>query len=164
MRNLPIVLCLLLSAFLFTGVVSAQEQRHRISVGWSPDLMEAMTTVSQYNWTFTAATPSVLVISGHIDTHHRGVYGTADKAVMVAMRVLLNGSEVQGSKTGVNIVGTEQHYAIMPVHTNIDIPAGTHSVKIQARSASTAAPGRNGLAEIKGGYNEVGYEVPAVCC
>jgi hypothetical protein len=139
------------------------KQRKALSVeGWSPDLPEAMTTISQFNWEFTIDEPSIFRASGHIDCHHRGVYGTKDKAVMVAMRLLLNGSQIRGSVTGCNIVGTEQHYGIMPVHANVELQAGTYTVALQARSASTTATGKNGLAEIKGGYNEVVYEVESL--
>jgi len=136
--------------------------RKKLSVDWSPDLFEAMTRVSSFNWTFTVTEPSVLKARGHIDCAHRGIAGTQDKAIMVAMQFKLNGTWIAGSKTGCNIVGTEQHYAIMPVHVDIDLTPGTYEVSLYARSASTAAPGVNGLAEIKGTYNEVVYEVESL--
>jgi hypothetical protein len=121
--------------------------------------MWLMSDVPSFQWTFTVDQPSILRAYGHIDVAHRGLYGTKNRPLMVALRITLNRSLIPGSVTGTNIVGVEQHYAIIPVHAYKELPIGTHTVRLQARSASSYAHGMDGLAEIKGGYSEVVYEV-----
>jgi len=125
----------------------------------SPNLQEKMSEISGYTWSFSVSEKSYIKVSGHVDCHHRGVYGTENKAIMIALKVRINGSWVDGSTTGCNIVGTEDHYGVLPVSAYKEIPAGEYEVSVWGRSASTAAPGKNGLAEIKGGYNNVLYEI-----
>lgn len=135
-------------------------QSHSIEIdGWSPNLSWGMNTINSYTWTFTIDKPSILKISGHIDCHHRGIYNTGDRPVMVAFRILLNGRFLKGSRMGTNIAGEKQHYVIIPVHGFKKLDPGTYTIEIQGRSASSAAPNKNGLAEIKGGYNQVVYEI-----
>jgi len=124
----------------------------------SPDLPIDFSIISQFTWSFSLTKAGIFKASGHVDCHHRGVY-VPDKAVMVALQLQINGAWLEGSKTGCNIVGSEDHYAILPVVGAIELPAGDYEVTLWMRSASTADPNRNGIAEVKAdGYNRVFYE------
>lgn len=132
--------------------------------GWSPDLMEDMAAIPGLSWSFTVAEDSLLEVVGHIDCEHRGIAGTSTKAVMVAFKGRIVSSAgsarwISGSTTGCNIVGEEDHYAIVPIAFSEPVSAGSYTVEIWGRSASTAAPGVNGLAEIKDGYTCITYKL-----
>jgi len=118
-----------------------------------------LSLINKFTWNFTVTESSYIKAIGHVDVKHRAVSGTSEDAVMVALKVKLNGSAILGSTTGCNIVGKVDHYAIIPICAYAEIEAGDHTIEIWMRSASDAADGVNGLAEIKANYNMVLYEV-----
>lgn len=123
----------------------------------SPTLSEKFNAVSGFTWSFSVSEPSYLIAFGHVDTKHLGIAGTANKAIMVAFQLKLNGSWLAGSKTGENIVGVEGHYYAAQIHGFKQLNPGNYTIELHSRSASTAAPGVDGLAAIKGTYNQVVY-------
>jgi hypothetical protein len=131
----------------------------KIVSGWSPDLFENFQTINELGHSFTITEPSSVIVTGHIDCEHRAIAGTSGKAVMVAFNAMLNGIWIPGAKTGMNIYDLTDHYGICPIAFSFDVEPGNHTVTIFGRSASTAAPGVNGLAEIKDGYNCVTYNI-----
>lgn len=135
-----------------------------------PDLFIEFKPLHQLTYEFTVDEPALVEVSGHIDCAHRGLSGTTDKAVMVAFIAQLTSTlpdgttqgpaAILGSKTGCNIYNRTDHYAIIPIAFSVEVPAGAHTITILGRSASSAAPNTNGLAEVKDGYyNCVTYKV-----
>lgn len=100
---------------------------------------------------FTVDCPSRVYVSGHVDSHHRGL---VSGAVMVAYKVAVDGSWVPGSTTGGNIINETQHYESHCIHAFAEVAAGNHTVTLYGRSASTLLD-RDGLAEVKGDYTEM---------
>lgn len=138
---------------------SATETKvHTLSVsGWTPDLMRDFNTISGFSKTIIVSEPSHLFVTGHIDVDHRGIAGTADKAIGAAFRVLSNGSTIPGSKTGENMTsdGADNYYAAQIHAYQLLQPSVTYTIEVQGRSYSSAAPNTDGLAEVKDGYNQV---------
>lgn len=130
----------------------------RVIEGSTPDLFEAYREIP-LGAAFTVEGPAHVIVTGHIDCEHRAKSGTADKAVMVAFNAQLNGSWIPGAKTGLNIISRTDHYGLVPISFSVGVPAGSHEIKIFGRSASTAAPGVDGLAELKDGFNCVTYQI-----
>jgi hypothetical protein len=138
-------------------------QRWDKSISSSPDLWEDFKEMTVFDWTFTISERSAFEASGHIDVEHRGLYGTSSSAIMVSLQLQMNGGWLTGSKTGANIVGTRDHYQALQLHGYIELGPGNHTVTLWMRSASTAAPGKNGLAQIKpNNYNHVVYKVTTI--
>ena len=132
------------------------------TVSWSPDILKDISLVPSFTWQFTVTETSVFRASGHIDYRHRGISGTAGMTIFVAHQLQMNSVWIPGSKTGINIVGQNDHYAVLPVYANMVLEPGSYTVALYARSASSLAPYTNGLAEIKGTYNEITYEVDPI--
>lgn len=128
-------------------------------VNWSPDLFEKFKPVPELSRTITVEEESHLHITGHIDARHRAIAKTKKKAIVVAFRVKLNGKWLKGSKTGENIVGKQDHYYSAQIHGYALLKKGKHVIEIHGRSASSAARRVNGLAEVKGGFNQVVYTI-----
>lgn len=159
MKNVLKIALFTTSTLFLNPAHSDEMQVIENSVSWSPDLYENFSPVPGFTKTLSVTEDSHLFISGHIDTHHRGISNTEKKAVMVAFKVKINGSWLAGSTTGENIVGTEDHYYSAQIHGYKLLKPGSYTIEVHGRSASTAAPGVNGLAEVKGGYNHVIYKV-----
>ena len=149
----------LIIALLATSITHADTRVIENSVGYSHDLFEDMHPIQGYTKHVTVTENSHLFISGHIDSQHRGLYGTADEAIMVAFKVKVNGRWLKGSTTGGNIVGTKQRYYSAQIHGYKYLETGDYVISVYGRSASTAAPGFGGLAEIKASMNHVIYKI-----
>lgn len=119
-------------------------------IWWDQDLTVDFAKISGMAATFTVDKPSIVWLSGYIDTHHRGL---VDAAVMVAFKSRIDGSWMDGSTTGENILSETDHYGSSVICGYAEVDAGEHTVELLGRSASTAAPDTGGLAEVKGNYN-----------
>ena len=126
------------------------------------DLFESFREIRPFTQTVTVTEPTHLFIAGHVDTRHRGIAGTFSKAIMVAFQIQVNGRWLKGSKTGGNILNRTAHYYIGQIHGYKLLNPGTYKIQLFGRSASTAARGVNGLAEVKGTYNQVTYTLVPV--
>ena len=117
---------------------------------WSQDLFRDMRPISGMSFDFSVAEPSYVLIFGHVDVQHRK-FSAAN--TMVAFKLKHNGVWLEGSTTGEN-VDLARHYYAVQIHGYFEADAGQHNVTLYGRSASTADP-RNGIVEIKPGYNQV---------
>lgn len=115
---------------------------------WDQDLFRDWRFINNTRSTFTINKPGYLFVDGRMDTHHRGII---DEAVMVAFDLRLNGVRF-APYTGENIINETDHYASSFLLGFAELEPGTHKVEVFGRSASTAAPNTDGLAEIKSGY------------
>lgn len=122
-------------------------------------LPELFAPVPGFTWSFTIDQPGYLIAFGHVDTEHRGIAGTADKAIFAAFQLKLNGRWLPGSKTGENILNRTDHYYAAQIHGFKRLKAGDYTLELHGRSASTAARGVNGLAQVRATYNQVVYIV-----
>lgn len=157
MRYLMIVTLLLFSSSCFS-----QYQYYAKSAETSRDLWVKFREMKFFTATFYVFEPSIFKASGHVDVQHRGTY-IPNKAVMVSMKLKINGRWLEGSKTGANIVNKLDHYQPLQVHGFKVLQPGVYTISVWMRSASDAAPGRNGIAEIKPGkYNQVVYEITPI--
>lgn len=130
----------------------------KVISGGTPDLFEAYRDLG-LGATFSVDTPAWVIVTGHIDCEHRAKAGTIADAIMVAFNAQLNGSWIEGAKTGLNIYDRTDHYGLVPISFSVRVPAGTHTITLFGRSASTAAVGVDGLAEIKDGFNCITYQI-----
>lgn len=106
--------------------------------------------------------PAYLDVTGRIDTRHRGVAGTENEAIMVAFALMLDDLPMPfAPPTGVNILSQADHYASSQILGFAKLQPGRHIVELYGRSASTAAPTTDGLAEIKAGYSIMRVRVEA---
>lgn len=141
--------------------------KRTLQPGSTPDLFEEWRDIG-LGCEFTLECQGWLVVTGHVDAEHRAKSGTLDKAVMIAFQaqkstfcdgVWSPGSWIEGSKTGCNIYDRTDHYGVCPIAFSHFFAAGTHKVTLFGRSASTAAVGVDGLAELKDGFSCVTYQV-----
>lgn len=126
--------------------------REVMSIGWTPDLMESMGDIPGFSTEITIPVAADLLVYGHIDVMHRKLI---TQTIGCAFEVTLNGSRIPGSVTGENITASRHYYAFAVHAFKQNVPAGTHTISVRGRSYSSAAPGYNGLAEVKGNYNQV---------
>lgn len=126
--------------------------------GSTPDLFESFQPIP-FCIDFEVFYKSWVIVTGHIDCEHRAKANTQDKAVMVAFNAQLDGQWIDGSKTGLNIYDRTDHYGICPISFSFQVNPGRHVVQFFGRSASTAAVGVDGLAEIKDGFNCITYQI-----
>lgn len=145
-------------AILARGLMSpmAQVSVHSIDDESYP-LPELFAPAPDFTWSFTIDQPSYLIAFGHVDTEHRGIAGTMDKAIFAAFQLKLNGRWLPGSKTGENILNRTDHYYAAQIHGFKKLKPGDYTLELHGRSASTAARGVNGLAQVRATYNQVVY-------
>jgi hypothetical protein len=169
MKNIGITLLLVVlimgGVLISCGPKVAQVSVHSIDDS-SPDnllLSAEFMPVPGFTWSFAIDEPSYLIVFGHVDTEHRGketgIEDIADKAVMVAFQLKLNGSWLPGSKTGENILNRTDHYYSAQIHGFKELEPGDYTIELHGRSASTAAPGVDGLAKVKATYEQVVYRI-----
>lgn len=154
MRNFSltaIVAALLVSAFSVAGAATFDSR----TIYWSQDLFRDFRPISSMWWDVVVSEPSVACLRGHIDVRHRK---RIKQAVMVAFVVTLDGEWVPGAKTGENVTWNQHYYAVQ-INVCFDLEPGVYDVEILGRSASSAAPHTDGLAELKPGYNQVTLEI-----
>ena len=142
------------------GLISpmAQVSVHSIDDRSYP-LPELFAPVPGFTWSFTIDKPGYLIVFGHVDTEHRGIADTANKAIFAAFQLKLNGRWLPGSKTGENIFNRTDHYYSAQIHGFKKLKPGDYTIALHGRSASTAARGVNGLAQVRATYNQVVYIV-----
>lgn len=130
---------------------------------WDPDLFWNMMPVPGFQRSIVVARRSHLFVTGHIDVQHRGVAGTANQSIGAAFEVRVNGNILPGSTTGANMTNSSSDaYYTAYIHGYKVLEPGSYTIDVYGRSYSSVAPGVDGLAEVKGGYNEVLYIVEDV--
>ena len=129
--------------------------RHILSTTSSPDLFWDMRVIPGFSATLVKNEPCYMRVYGHIDVKNRKLIRPT---IGAAIQVILDGKIVSGSTTGDNIT-YDRHYWPAQVHAFKElVEPGAHTIEVHGRSYSSAAPGRDGLAEVKGGYNQVVVE------
>lgn len=96
---------------------------------------------------FTIDVPCQLNVFGRIDVNHTGNYYQGN--TMAAFKLFLNGTYIENSACGGNIVDLTQHYLSVPVWASEVLQPGTYTLQMQGRAATTGAPGVDGILEVK---------------
>ena len=127
------------------------------------DFFRAWTCLSGLTMDFEIDTPQIIVLTGHMDVHHRGlvngVIGYAGALSVHSCQTLADlppiptwatpmGVRIPGSTNGGNILNQDAHYGKIVWSGMKLLEPGCHRIMAHANSHSSLAPYTDGLAEV----------------